>query len=45
MAAICPDQEVAAVRDHADAMARFIVDLFLEQDLAPVKNDDIGAAR
>jgi len=33
-------EQIAAVRDHADAMAPFVVDLFSEQHAARIKDDD-----
>jgi hypothetical protein len=34
--------EQIAIRDHADAMAHFIIDLFIERRATPVKDDDVG---
>lgn len=39
------EERSAAVRDHADAMARVIVELFLEQQSRSDNDDDFSAVR
>ena len=37
------EEQSAAIRDHADAMAHFI-DLFIEQRATPAEDDAVGTA-
>jgi hypothetical protein len=38
------EAQIAAIRDHTDAMSHFIIDLFIEQRATPAKDDDVGSA-
>ena len=35
------EERITAIHDHADAMAQFIIDLFIEHDAA-AKDDEVG---
>lgn len=39
------EEHIATIRDHADAMARLVVGLFLEQQSMKEKDDDTSAIR